>query len=395
MSRPLRVLQVLGGLGMGGAETWLMELLRNWAKDGNVQMDILLTGGETDTFDDEAMALGANLHYLRYGRVHLLGFAAGFRRLLAQRPYDAIHDHCDYAAGWRFALGVGVLPPVRVSHVHNPWLHIKANYAVSPSRRLTATSGKALVEARATHVCGTSAEILHRYGFEPDQPGRPRVEVVHCGFEVDRFNAPREFDRARVLAEFGWPAETKLVLFVGRLDRALEFNHPQNHKNSWLALNIVREAHMRDPAIRLIVAGTGPSQDAILNQIRDWGLAEQLRLPGIRQDIGSLMRAADVLLFPSAQEGLGMVAVEAQAAGLPVLASQAVPREAIVLPDLYRDLPLSAPIEVWAQTLIEIAGRPRIDLVRCRTALEATDFSIINSARRLERIYRSGRSCAR
>lgn len=390
MSVPVRVLQVLGGLGVGGAETWLMAVLRRWKGNGAGQMDFLLTSGQRGAFDAEAAGLGARLHYLRYGRAHLVGFAGAYRRLLKEGAYDAIHIHADYASGWLLALGVGVLPPVRVAHVHNAWSHIGANYAVTRSRRLATQGGKALVKGLATHVCGTSAEILRRYDFEAGRSKRPQVKVLHCGFNVGLFNAPREIDRNRILREFGWPVETKLVLVVGRLDRALEFNHPQNQKNTWLALNIVREAIVHDPAVRLIMAGEGPSRTALIEAVRDWGLSERLRLPGIRQDVPALMRAADVLLFPSAQEGLGMVAVEAQAAGLPVLASDAVPRESVVIPEIYETLPLDAPLQVWAESLIAIMGRRRPDFDACRAAVEVSDFAIANSARKLEALYSSG-----
>jgi glycosyltransferase involved in cell wall biosynthesis len=118
-------------------------------------------------------------------------------------------------------------------------------------------------------------------------------------------------------------------------------------------------------------------------------LKDNLRLIGVRKDIDRLMRAADVLFFPSRQEGLGMVAVEAQAAGLPVLASTAVPRECVVIPELYTALALDEPIEVWAAALFQIMTKPRPPLELCRRALESSPFSIANSARRLEEIYSS------
>ena len=388
MTHRIRVLQVLSGLGVGGAETWLMELLRRWNLEGNLQIDFLLTGGSPQIFDEEVAKLGAGLYYFKYSRSNLASFANSFRNLLFRHQYDAIHDHSDYAAGWRFALAAGLLPRVRIAHVHNPWLHIEANYAVSPCRKLAATVGKALTKSLATHVCGTSDEILRQYGFEPRGSKGPNVDVVHCGFDVGRFSAPREKDRAHVLAEFGWPSNSKLILYAGRLDRALEFAHPQNHKNSWMALHIAREAATLDPTIRLIMAGTGPSREALREQVRNWGLSERLKLPGIRNDVPLLMRAANVLLFPSAQEGLGMVAVEAQATGLPVLASAAVPREAIVVPSLYETLPLNAPIQTWVEQLLSIIDRPRACPATCRKAIEASDFSIVNSARKLESIYR-------
>ncbi len=387
MSRPLRVLQVASGLGVGGAETWLMAILRRWRDQGIGQMEFLLTGGRQDRYDAEAMALGATLHYLPYGRKHLPQFISGFRALLRQGQYDAIHDHADYAAGWRLAMGAGLLPPVRVAHIHNPWLHISANYAVSPSRWLAYKGGKALVNRLASNVCGTSGEILRQYGFEPGAAS-PRVDVVHCGFALDQFVGDRPASRAKVLAEFGWQSNAKLVLFAGRLDRALEFGHPQNHKNSWLALNIAREAAIRDPAVHLIMAGDGASRDELIRHVRSWGLESRLVLTGIRDDIPALMSAADTLLFPSAQEGLGMVAVEAQAAGLPVLASSAVPDEAIVIPELYCALGLDAPVSQWAQTLLHSLEMPRMDVAASRAIFENSDFAIANSARKLESIYR-------
>ena len=391
-TRPIRVLQIIDSLGMGGAETWLMEVLRLWSKSEACQLDFLMTSGTRGIFDDEAQHLGAHIHYVRYGRAHLPLFVNEFRKVLRNGRYDAIHDHQDYASGWHFLMGASSLPPVRVTHVHNPWLHIEANYAVSPSRRLTTIVGKCLVHQLATHVCGTSEEILSKYGFRPGQPRRPTVSVVHCGFDVGKFNTRRESDRRSVLHEFRWPEEARIILFAGRLDRAMEFDHPQNHKNSWFALNVVRAAIERQPSVRLLMAGAGDrSRQELESRIERWGLKDKLCLVGVRMDIDRLMRAADVLFFPSRQEALGMVAVEAQAAGLPVLASSAVPRECVVIPELYQALPLGEPIELWAATLLQIMTKPRPPLELCRRALESSAFSIANSARRLEEIYSTTR----
>lgn len=389
MAAPVRVLQVISGLGMGGAETWLMELLRLWTKDGSAEVDFLLTGGKPDIFDAEAAALGAGLHYLPYGRSNLARFIPAYRRLLRHGRYDVIHDHADYAGGWRFLLGLGVLPPMVVSHVHNPWLHITANYAVTPLRRVSAAGGQKLVDLLATRIVGTSASILRQYGFDPGRRQKPRVEVIHCGIDVSLFNRSRDPDRTSVLQEFQWPDDSKIVLFAGRLDRALQLGHPQNHKNSWFALQIVRAALEREPRIRLLMAGAGEEPRAALTRhVAEWGLQDRLKVIGIRRDVPRLMRAADLLLFPSRQEGLGMVAVEAQAAGLPVLASTAVPREAVVVPELVTFLPLTEPPEAWASTLLNIAAQSRAPAEKWRPAFDRSDFAIANSAHKLLRLYR-------
>jgi glycosyltransferase involved in cell wall biosynthesis len=387
-TRPIRSLQIIDSLGMGGAETWLMELLRYWSLKGTVSLDFLLTGGVPAVFDSEAQSLGAGLLYARYGRTHVQRFTSDYRKALRQGQYDAVHDHCDYASGWHFLLGAGVLPPVRVTHVHNPRLHIEANYATSNMRRMTTFLGRQLVERLATHVCGTSDDVLRRYGFIPGRAMRPRISVAYCGLNATTFGAPREPDRGSVLAEFNWPDDAKVVLFAGRLDRSLEIDHPQNHKNSWFALNVARAAVERHRSVRLLMAGSGDESRSKLERcIQAWGLRQELRLVGVRSDMPRLMRAADVLLFPSRQEGLGMVAVEAQAAGLPVITSTAVPSEARVIHDIYHALDLKQPIGVWADKLLDVMSRPRLSPASCRAALENSEFSIAKSARRLEEIY--------
>lgn len=389
MTRPVRVLQVIGSLGMGGAETWLMEVLRLWKRTGEGEMDFLLTSGHRDHFDEEAEALGARLYYFPFRRQNLPGFIGAFRGLLGKGRYDAIHDHADYAGGWRFLFGLGRLPRNRIAHVHNPIIHIEVNYAVSNLRRASARLGKALVESMATNICGTSQDALIRYGFDPAICRK--AAVLHCGFDVSRFDRPRDEDRTSVRAEFGWTPDTRIALFAGRLDRALENFHPQNHKNSWFALNVAKMAIERDSRVRLLVAGQGPTQDTIRAALMNWGLADRIILAGVRHDLPRLMRAADILLFPSAQEGLGMVAVEAQAAGLPVLASTAVPSEAIVIPTMVDRLSVRAPMEHWCEALLARFGAPKPDDNSCRATVEASDFSIVRSADRLLKLYSAER----
>ena len=242
----------------------------------------------------------------------------------------------------------------------------------------------------ATHVLGTSGQALEQYGFQAGSH-RPMVSVLHCGFDVASFSGPREDDRRSVLEEFGWTDEARIVLFAGRLDRALKIDHPQNHKNSWLALNAMRTALARNPNLRLIMAGAGEARHEMQNHLEDWGLESQFRLVGVRQDMPRLLRAADLLFFPSRQEGLGMVAVEAQAAGLPVLASDGVPTAANVLPQLYHTVKLGSSIDTWADAVLHALEAPRLPRETAAQIVARTDFCITASAEKLLRLYGSAR----
>lgn len=351
-------------------------------------MHFLATGGKPGLFDDEVRSLGGKVHYLRYTRRELVSFLREYRRLLAAERYDAIHDHSDLASGLHFLLGSGLLPPVRVAHVHNAASHLHANYGVTPTRKILVNLGRRLVKGLATEVCGTSAKCLAEYGFSVEAPS-PSVAVLHCGINLNAFFGSRSEDRESVLREFNLPDDALIVLFAGRLDRDLELSHPRNQKNSWLALLTARIAAERDARVHFLMAGAGDEQrQAFDSHIAQWGLTGRLRLLGVRFDVSRLMRAANVLLFPSAQEGLGMVAVEAQAAGTPVLASTAVPMEAVVVPQLFARVPVEEPPEVWANALSETLRTPPIPPHSLRSVFESSPFSIANSAQRLERIYK-------
>jgi glycosyltransferase involved in cell wall biosynthesis len=121
------------------------------------------------------------------------------------------------------------------------------------------------------------------------------------------------------------------------------------------------------------------------------GAGDRIAFAGVRRDIGRLMAGADALFFPSRAEGLGMVAVEAQAAGLPVLASTGVPRECVVIPGLVRFLDLDVGPAVWRDALLAMLRTPRPDATEANRQVAASPFAIANSARSLAELYGSAR----
>jgi glycosyltransferase involved in cell wall biosynthesis len=387
---PLRALQIIDSLGMGGAETWLMEVLRLWSKSDVGRIDFLATGGRPGIFDEEAQRLGARVHYVRYERTHVPQFAKQLRQVLLEGRYHAIHDHQDYASGWHFLIGASALPPVRVTHVHNPAYQIRNNYGVAFSRRFTARVGKALIARYSTHITGTSRQILTQYGFEASRFARLPKAALYCGFDPARFLGDTLPAKACVCREFGWPEDAKIILFAGRIDLSVELGHPQNHKNSGFAVSVGIECARRDPRVRMLLAGApSPAVPVLEGRIVAAGLKGRIQFAGIRKDIERLMLASDALLFPSRGEGLGMVAVEAQAAGLPILASNAVPRECVVVPELVRFQKVEAGEAAWAAVLLQLAARPR-NILEANKGVAASAFSIERSASALLRLYSEG-----
>jgi glycosyltransferase involved in cell wall biosynthesis len=356
----MRVLHIIDSLSMGGAETWLVEMVRYAASHQTnlPAFDFLVAGGKPAIFDDFVREKGCRVHYLSLNQQNIMPFVRGFRKILRTHDYIAIHDHQDYLAGWHFLFGTGLLPKVRAVHVHNPYYQLHNNYGVTAGRRMKLKVGRTLLRTYATHIFGTSARLLEEYAITRKLFPRQWVGPVHCAFEISRFSGDHATAKQSLCTELGWPSSTRIVLFAGRLDASTEIGHPNNHKNSAYALEVI--AACPDPDVRMVMAGAKDFiRDAFQALIDQKGLTDRVRLLGIRKDMPHLMMAADLLLFPSRAEGMGMVAVEAQAAGLPVLASNAVPDEVVVLEELVRFVSLDAPFALWAGMLAKMMQQRR------------------------------------
>ncbi len=333
--------------------------------------------------------LGGEIFYTPFSRSTLIPFTAEFRRILRNGDYAAIHDHQAWVSGWHFLLGTGLLPPVRIVHAHNAAFELRT---LDPVRRSLASVGLRFISTYATHIVATSRPVLAEYGFtSPIFTGIPRFPL-YCGIDSARFRGDPNVAKALLCREFRWPGNNVIILVAGRLDAFADESHPLIWKNTRKAISIVIECAKRDPRIHVLFAGSlNPAVPAFQQLIKDEGLSDRIVFAGLRLDIANLMLASDVLLFPSRVEGLGMVAVEAQAAGLPVLASDAVPIDCAVVPGLVRFLSADAAADVWVEEIFQLIARPR-DVAVGNGHVENSQFSITQSAQALIEIYTGSKS---
>lgn len=390
----VRVLQVFGTMGVGGAEMWLLSLLRYFKNSADelpfrVTTHICLTGGVPGELDAEAINLGARLHYIKYTRKDIPRFTRGFRRLLKMGRFHAVHDHQDYSAGIHLLLGIGVLPYVRLAHVHNPAFRLVEHRDIVS--RFAGSLGKFVLSRVGARVLGTSEQLLQEYGFEVDAGDPVSPKAIYCGFDVGSYTGNQVECRKSVREEFGWLEGDLIALFVGRLGGDEIAVNARSHKNPMFALQVFERAIEIQPNLRMLFVGEkGPMHQFLMERVNERNLTQAVKFIGIRHDIARLMLGSDALLFPSSAEGLGMVAVEAQAAGLRVLASDTTPKECVAVPGLVTFLSLSAPPEVWAEHLTKLISISPPDLRSANAAVAASPFSIPTSARQLLEIYASG-----
>jgi glycosyltransferase involved in cell wall biosynthesis len=178
----------------------------------------------------------------------------------------------------------------------------------------------------------------------------------------------------------GLGAGDKVIGHVGRFDQVK--NHP-------FLLRTFARVVEADPSVRLVMVGTGRLEHEMQSFSEDRGIGQVVRFAGSTQDIAADMALFDLFVFPSFSEGLGIVCVEAQAAGTRVLASDSVPREASVVQDAVEFLPLAAGEEAWAARIVELLALPKPDLDQWLRTVEESAFGIDRCLRELHAVYRA------
>lgn len=155
-------------------------------------------------------------------------------------------------------------------------------------------------------------------------------------------------------------------------------------KNQLFSLEILSELMKRNIRAELWLIGSGEDQEELEHRALELNICQQMHFFGLRTDVAQLMQGMDAILFPSLYEGLGIVAIESQAAGLPTYASTQIPLETKIT-DLISYLPLSDGPERWADYIInDISNHKRKDT---HDDIIKSGFEISNAAKWLEEFY--------
>ena len=171
--------------------------------------------------------------------------------------------------------------------------------------------------------------------------------VIRNAIDVEKIRdgvARREEFRRQAGGDADW-TDKYIIICIGRL-------HFQ--KNQKFAIDIMADLIPEMPDARLVLIGQGEDEDMLRAHVREKGLENEVYFAGVVTDIPGWLGAADFFLFPSVFEGLGIAGLEAQAAGLPVLASaDVIPRD-IAVTDLLRFYPLEKEAAEWANEIIQM-----------------------------------------
>jgi len=369
----IKVLQFVGCMDYGGIETWLMHVWRHIDRT-KFQFDFCYTKPQPGAYAPEIQALGGRMVACRLNQRNPFGFARRFRALLREGQYSVVHSHVHHFSGFVIRLAHRAGVPMRIAHSHNT----SDGKASTPPRLLYRALMSHWIRKYATYGLAASAPAAAAL-FGPDWQSDPRFRVLYCGIDLEPFR--QEVSREAVRQELGIPKDAPVVGHVGRFT-------PQ--KNHAFLLQIAAEVVKMRPDVRFLLVGDGPLRPQIEARARELGIAGNAIFTGVRSDVPRLMLGAmDAFIFPSLWEGLGLVVVEAQAAGLPCIVSEWVPAEATVLPEGVERVPLSGGQGQWVLALVQALEHRELDRGASTDLVAASAFSIVRSAHALEELYRN------
>ena len=291
-----------------------------------------------------------------------------FRQLLKERQYDVVHLNIFQGLSLYYAyLAKKAGVKVRIAHGHNSALRRSRTRWLKLALHNMA---KSLLAENATDYWACS-RLAAEFMFPRDVV--ERYEFIPNGIDIEKFRFNDEV-RKKVRKDLG--IEGKLV--VGNVGRLC---YQKNQEN---LIEVFAKLQSERPESVLLLVGEGEMKAELQQQVEKLGIADKVLFYGVTDKVEQLLWAMDIFVFPSRFEGLGIVAVEAQAAGLPVICSDGVPNEAVVS-DLVEKVDLRSGVDSWVESILHC--QVGVDRLAVHEQVQKSGFAVADVADKIEKVY--------
>lgn len=362
---PKRVAVVIGKMLGGGVESVVMNYYRNIDRT-KIQFDFLCDEDSTNIPYEEIEKLGGKVILIPpYQKV--FKYHRELKRVLKEGNYKIVHSHINTLSIFSLCAAWAAKVPIRIAHSHSTTnkKEKKKNLmkmVLRPFSKLFATD----------YMC--CSELAGRWLFGDKEYDKGNVYLLNNAIELDNYKFDKKI-RKEIRKELGIKNSTLVIGHIGR------FVEQKNHR---FLIDIFNEVHKKNNDSILLLAGQGPLVDEMKQKVKDLGIDDSVKFLGQRSDANKLYQAFDVFLLPSLYEGLPVVGVEAQAAGLLCILSSDMTKETKVL-DSTTIITLEKSADEWALILLDKYSKyERIDTNK---EISKNGFNIKEEANKLERYY--------
>ena len=290
---------------------------------------------------------------------------------ILKKGYDVVHLHTSY---WKRLLieelAVQYQVPKIIVHSHSTFVDIQDAEARKKAEELHFALRKKFDMSLATDFCACSKDAAD-WLFGDNIP-RSRIRILRNAIDVERYLFHAQI-RADMRSRLG--LDGKFV--IGHVGR---FSYQKNHE---FLVDVFHDVCKEMPHAVLMLIGEGPLENPIHEKAARLGLSEKILFMGQREDVPDLLQVMDMFCLPSRFEGLGIVLIEAQAAGLPCLISDIMPDEGAIT-NLVTRLPLE--VDPWREYILrsaqESSERPNM-----LEPVTAAGYNIRYQIKELEQMY--------
>ncbi len=362
---PIRIAQVIGKWIGGGVEAVVMNYYRHIDKS-KIQFDFICDEDSTNIPYEEIEKLGGKVilipPYQKLFRYH-----RELKRVLKEGNYKIVHSHINTLSVFSLFAAKCAKVPVRIAHSHSTTnkKEKKKNLmkqVLKPFSKLFATD----------YMC--CSELAGRWLFGDKLYNEGKIYLLNNAIDLKKFEYNEKI-REEVRKELNIAEETFIMGHIGR------FVEQKNHS---FLIDIFYEIQKERQNAVLMLVGQGPLQEEYKAKVEQQGLKDNVLFLGQRNDAARLYQAIDVFVLPSLYEGLPVVGVEAQAAGVLCVFSDDMTKETKVLEStIFNTLNQSA--SEWAKTILTESK----EYVRGKTSdeMKKKNFDIDTEACRLEKMY--------
>lgn len=366
----IRVLQVLPTLCRGGLETFVMNVYRSI--DTNLIQFDFLTYNDKGDYKIEILQRGGTVFCIPAKSQNPFAYKRNLDRFFKEHAniYTAVHLHDSVLSSidpLKYAKKYGIR--VRILHSHSSSvsgnkIHYILHYIMKP-----------VVHIWATHYYGCSDKA--NKWFYKYTGVYSKVRFIPNGIDTAQYVVNPSV-RAEVRNELGISQESIVIGHVGRIMWI------KNHK---FLIEIFQHYHDFNPDSLLIIVGIGPLETEIKKLVKEKGLEKSVIFTGVRTDVNRILQAFDIFVMPSFYEGLPLVLVEAQAAGLPVICSDTISDDSI-LTNNYIKMSLDEESEKWCKKIMNVLT----SFKRTNTQSDIIErgFDIKQTSKFLESVYIQG-----
>ena len=326
----IRIAIIAGVLHSGGKRNLIMEYYRHIDRS-KVQFDFICDSDSNGIPEEEIKALGGRVYKVAPYK-HLVAHMKETYQILKENNYEIMHAFDNTLNLFPMFVGKMAGVKVRISEsiskgdknekktiiklALRPFSHWFANYYMANS-----------VD------CG-----IWQFGKRTYEKGKVSIFKTVINADANAFDANlREVTRKK----FGW--EDKVIYgFIGRY---------VDQKNPLFLIDIFNEIAKKQENAKLVMIGFGELEAAMHEKIQQYGLQDRVEDLGRRDDIKQFYNAFDAFLLPSLYEGMPVVGIEAQCAGLPIFFSKNITEETTAS-SLAHYIGLDEPVDVWAEIII-------------------------------------------